>query len=133
MFFFASMYAQISLGGPVSEAGLYLMTFFAGFAVAAQFGGRCSTTPGQGPRRARLRGRGRRLRAVGLELTDLDFNDQWSYIVIAGAGIGLMLGPANTDAINRAPRVNVRRGVPASPRRCATTAPASAWPSSAPS
>ena len=40
VFFFASMYAQIALGESVSTAGLYLMTFFAGFAVAAQFGGR---------------------------------------------------------------------------------------------
>ena len=42
----------------------------------------------------------------GNSLTDLDFNNQWYFIVIAGAGMGLMLGPANTDAINRAPRVN---------------------------
>jgi hypothetical protein len=28
---------------------------------------------------------------------------QWYYIVIAGAGIGLVLGPANTDALNRLP------------------------------
>ena len=38
------------------------------------------------------------------QLTDLDFNSQWYFIVIAGAGMGLMLGPANTDAINRAPQ-----------------------------
>jgi len=42
----------------------------------------------------------------GNSLTDLDLNDQWYFIVIAGAGMGLMLGPSNTDAINRAPRVS---------------------------
>ena len=36
LFFFASMYAQISLGESASETGLYLMIFFAGFVVASQ-------------------------------------------------------------------------------------------------
>ena len=40
MFLFASEYAQISLGYSSGEAGLYLLTFFAGFATAAQVGGR---------------------------------------------------------------------------------------------
>ena len=107
VFFFASMYAQIALGNSVSEAGLYLMTFFAGFAVASQFGGRMlDNTGAKAPVVL-----GCVVAAVGFALwgnalTDLDFNDQWYFIVIAGAGIGLMLGPANTDAINRAPRVN---------------------------
>ena len=38
LFFFASMYAQISLGESASETGLYLLIFFAGFAVASQRG-----------------------------------------------------------------------------------------------
>ncbi len=107
VFFFASMYAQIALGDSVSEAGLYLLTFFAGFAVAAQFGGRMLDNSGAKTPVVL----GCVVAAVGFALwgnalTDLDFNDQWYFIVIAGAGIGLMLGPANTDAINRAPRVN---------------------------
>ena len=107
VFFFASMYAQIALGNSVSEAGLYLMTFFAGFAVASQFGGRMLDNAGAKAPVVL----GCVVAAVGFALwgnalTDLDFNDQWYFIVIAGAGIGLMLGPANTDAINRAPRVN---------------------------
>ncbi len=107
VFFFASMYAQIALGESVSTAGLYLMTFFAGFAVAAQFGGRMLDSIG-----AKVPVTlGCVVAAVGFALwgnalTDLDFNSQWYFIVIAGAGMGLMLGPANTDAINRAPRVN---------------------------
>ncbi len=40
LFFFASMYAQISLGESASETGLYLLIFFAGFATASQRGGR---------------------------------------------------------------------------------------------
>jgi fucose permease len=107
VFFFASMYAQLALGESVSDAGLYLMTFFAGFAVASQFGGRMLDSIGAKVPVVL----GCVIAAVGFALwgnalTDLDFNNQWYFIVIAGAGMGLMLGPANTDAINRAPRVN---------------------------
>ena len=37
----------------------------------------------------------------GESLTELSVSDQWYYIVIAGAGCGLVLSPANTDAMNR--------------------------------
>lgn len=107
VFFFASMYSQIALGQSVSEAGLYLLTFFAGFAVASQFGGRILDKTGAKPAVVV----GCAIGAVGFalwgsELTALDYSSQWYFIVLAGAGIGLMLGPANTDAINRAPRAN---------------------------
>jgi MFS family permease len=39
VFFFASEYAQISLGKSASQAGLFLLYFFLGFVVAAQIGG----------------------------------------------------------------------------------------------
>jgi EmrB/QacA subfamily drug resistance transporter len=107
VFFFASMYAQIALGESVSTAGLYLLTFFAGFAVASQFGGRILDRTGAKPAVVL----GCAIGAVGFALwgdalTDLDYNSQWYWIVLAGAGIGLMLGPANTDAINRASRAS---------------------------
>jgi hypothetical protein len=38
------------------------------------------------------------------KLPDLDLDSQWPFMVLAGAGVGLILGPANTDAISRAPR-----------------------------
>jgi hypothetical protein len=49
------------------------------------------------------------LAAVGFflwarQVTDLHPGSQVVYIVMAGAGMGLMLGQANTDAINRASR-----------------------------
>ncbi|MGH3182188.1 MAG: hypothetical protein ACRDOH_11640 [Streptosporangiaceae bacterium] len=49
------------------------------------------------------------LAAVGFALwagksTDLHVGAQVIYIVMAGAGLGLMLGQANTDAVNRASR-----------------------------
>ena len=40
VFFFASEYAQISLGKSASGASLVLLYFFLGFVVAAQIGGR---------------------------------------------------------------------------------------------
>ena len=40
----------------------------------------------------------------GHSLTELSVSDQWYFIVLAGAGVGLVLSPANTDALNRVPR-----------------------------
>jgi len=105
LFFFASMYAQISLGESASETGLYLLIFFAGFAVASQWGGKMLDK--LGARRPVVLGCA--VAAVGFylwgqSLTELSVNDQWYYIVIAGAGVGLVLSPANTDALNRVPR-----------------------------
>jgi EmrB/QacA subfamily drug resistance transporter len=105
LFFFASMYAQISLGESASETGLYLLIFFAGFATASQWGGRILDRVGARP--AIVLGCG--IAAVGFylwghSLTELSVSDQWYYIVIAGAGVGLVLSPANTDALNRVSR-----------------------------
>lgn len=36
-------------------------------------------------------------------LPDLSVSSQWYYIVLTGAGVGLVLSPANTDALNRVP------------------------------
>jgi EmrB/QacA subfamily drug resistance transporter len=103
VFFFASEYAQIALGKTPSDAGLYILYFFIGFVVAAQIGGRMLDRVG-GKRPVVL---GCWICAVGLwlwakRLTGLDFGEQQPYIVLAGAGMGLMLGPASTDAVNRA-------------------------------
>jgi hypothetical protein len=39
-------------------------------------------------------------------VTGLDFGSQQWYIIMAGAGMGMMLGPASTDAVNRASRLS---------------------------
>ena len=44
------------------------------------------------------------------KLTDLSLGAQRLYIAIAGGGLGLMLGPASTDAVNRAPEHQLQRG-----------------------
>ena len=103
-FFFASVYAQASLGESASEAGLYLLYFFLGFVVMAQIGGRILDRRGARPAVVI----GSAIAAVGFyllagKLTDLSLGAQTTYIVLAGGGMGLMLGPASTDAINRAP------------------------------
>ncbi len=103
VFFFASVYAQVALGYDANNAGLYLLMVFAGFAPAAQIGGRILDTRGAKP--AMLIGSV--LGTAGFVLwamraTELSLGDQWWAIVIAGAGMGLVLGPASTDATNRA-------------------------------
>ena len=105
LFFFASMYAQISLGESASETGLYLLIFFAGFATASQRGGRMLDKVGA--RSAVVPGCA--IAAVGFYLwgnsmTELSVSDQWYWIVLAGIGVGLVLSPANTDALNRVAR-----------------------------
>jgi len=103
VFFFASEYAQVSLGKNAQQASLVLLYFFAGFVVAAQVGGRL------------LDRRGAKLPVVagcvlatigfwqwGAKVTGLSLSSQVSLVILAGAGMGLMLGTANTDAVNRA-------------------------------
>lgn len=109
LFFFASIYSQISLGWEASEAGLYLAVFFGGFLLGSQWGGKILDSKGAKPA-AILGGI---LGAVGFflwagEMTDIEdgLSGQWIYMVMAGAGVGLMLGPVSTDAINRAPNTS---------------------------
>jgi MFS family permease len=128
-FFFGSVYAQVSLGETASNAGLYIAYFFLGFVVMAQIGGRILDKRGARPAVVM----GTALGAVGFyllagKLSDLSLGDQWPYIALAGGGVGLMLGTASTDAVNRA-RATARS--PASPRRRGTSARASASPCSA--
>jgi len=102
-FFFASVYAQAALGKSASDAGFYIMYFFLGFVILAQVGGKMLDNRG-----ARLPVvLGPAISAVGFyllagKLTNLSLGAQWPYIMLAGAGIGLMLGVASTDAVNRA-------------------------------
>ncbi|MET9734602.1 MFS transporter [Streptomyces sp. NPDC006458] len=103
LFFFASVYAQVSLSASPNQAALFLLYFFAGFAIASQWGGRILDKRGARPALKT----GAALGAVGFalwagKLTDLSMHDQWPYAALAGAGIGLILAPASTDAVNRA-------------------------------
>ncbi|KFG02455.1 MFS transporter [Streptomyces scabiei] len=102
VFFFASVYAQVSLSASPNQAALFLLYFFIGFGLASQWGGRILDNRGARPA-MKL---GTALGAVGFalwanKLTDLSMHDQWPYAALAGAGIGLLLAPASTDAVNR--------------------------------
>ncbi len=103
-FFFSSVYAQVSLGESSSNAGVYILYFFLGFVILSQVGGRILDRRGARP--AVIIGAA--IGAVGFyllagKLTDLSLHAQWPLIMLAGGGLGLMLGPASTDAVNRAP------------------------------
>jgi EmrB/QacA subfamily drug resistance transporter len=107
VFFFASEYAQIALGKSSSESGILLLYFFIGFVIAAQIGGRMLDRGGA----KRPVVIGCALGAVGFflwagKVTGLSFSTQQWYIILAGAGMGFMLGPASTDAVNRASRLS---------------------------
>jgi EmrB/QacA subfamily drug resistance transporter len=106
-FFFASEYAQISLGKSASSASLLLLYFFIGFVIAAQIGGRMLDRAGA-KRPVVL---GCALAAVGFwlwagKVSGLDLGSQIWFIILSGAGMGFMLGPASTDAVNRASRLS---------------------------
>jgi EmrB/QacA subfamily drug resistance transporter len=107
VFFFASEYAQIALGKTPSSASLVLLYFFLGFVIAAQIGGRALDRVGA----KRPVVVGSIVAAVGFllwarEVTKLSSGGEIKFIVLTGAGMGLMLGPSNTDAINRASRLS---------------------------
>jgi EmrB/QacA subfamily drug resistance transporter len=107
VFFFASEYAQIALGKTAQQAGLYLLYFFLGFVVASQIGGRILDR--RGAKRPVVIGC--TVASVGFGLwasrvTQLNFSNQVWPVIIAGAGMGLMLTPASTDAVNRASRLS---------------------------
>jgi EmrB/QacA subfamily drug resistance transporter len=102
IFFFASIYAQVALGDGPQEAGLYLLFFFFGFAPGVQVGGRRLDRSGA----KEVVVAGSVIAAAGLFLwagrvTQLSLSHQWYFILLAGFGMGLMVGPANTDAINQ--------------------------------
>ena len=102
-FFFASVYAQVSLGKTASNAGEYILNFFLGYVIASLIGGRMLDRRGARPPIVI----GSALAAVGFyllagKLTDLSLSAQAGSVMLAGAGIGLMLTPASTDAVSRA-------------------------------
>jgi MFS family permease len=107
VFFFASTYGQVSLGLKPTASSLLILYFFIGFVVAAQIGGRMLDRAGA-KRPVVL---GCVLAAVGYfvwagEVTKLKSGPLVVWIIVAGAGMGLMLGQSNTDAINRASRLS---------------------------
>jgi EmrB/QacA subfamily drug resistance transporter len=105
LFFFTSLYAQVALGEDASNAGLLLLVFFGGFTIGAQRGGRVLDK--QGARPTVLPGcviAAAGFFFWGTQLDSLSFGSQWFFLALAGLGMGQVLGPASTDALNRASR-----------------------------
>jgi EmrB/QacA subfamily drug resistance transporter len=105
IFFFGSVYAQEGLGFGPNKAGLYLLCFFLGFAPGVQVGGRVLDRMGA----KQVVVIGCAVAAAGLALwgkqvLDLSFGSQWYFVALSGFGLGLMIGPANTDALNQVGR-----------------------------
>lgn len=103
LFFFASVYAQVVLGDNAGQTGLYILTIFIGFAVATQAGGRILDRRGARP----VAIAGSAFGALGFYLWAGHLHGpvggQTPSILLAGAGLGLVLTPVTTDAVNRAP------------------------------
>jgi hypothetical protein len=104
LFFFASVYAQVVLGYNAGKTGLYILVIFIGFAIATQLGGRILDRRGARPAAVM----GSVLGALGFYFWAGHLHDplssQWPWIILAGGGIGFVLTPVTTDAVNRAPR-----------------------------
>ena len=134
VFFFASVYSQVSLGYDANNAGLYLLLFFAGFAPAAQVGGRILDDRGAKPAIvARQRARRGRLRPVGLEV---DRPEPRRAVVgdsssPAPGSACCSARPARTPPTGRSTLPTARS--PASPRPSGTTARRWVWRCWAPS
>ena len=101
--YFLSMYANISLGMDATEATHLLLFFFVGYFVAAQLGGRIFDSRGARPTILF----GCAISAAGFawwatQVTHLDASAQHLPLLVAGAGVGLLLGPASADAVSRA-------------------------------
>lgn len=103
IFFFLSMYSQIVLGYNASDSGLFIMWYFVGFVVASQIAGNMLDRIGS---KVPLL-IGCVVGAVGYgvwayQSTQMTSGSITPWIVVAGAGLGFIVGPASTDAVNRA-------------------------------
>jgi EmrB/QacA subfamily drug resistance transporter len=107
-FFFLSVYGQVSLRLSAESTGELFLKFFIGFVVASRLGSQLFDR--SGARAVYLLGG--IVGAIGFawlahSLTDVNIdagafiNPQTGPIMVAGAGIGLVLSVASTDAVNR--------------------------------
>ncbi|WP_198663316.1 MFS transporter [Jiangella endophytica] len=100
--YFLSVYSAVSLGLDASGASTLLLLYFLGFLLAAQVGGRIFDSRGAKP--TILLGC-----VVGIagyvwwatQVTTLDGSAQHHPLLLAGAGIGFLLGPSSADAVSR--------------------------------
>jgi EmrB/QacA subfamily drug resistance transporter len=104
VFFFGSMYFQISIGQKPTQAGFSILTMFYSFFVASRIGGGWMDKFGA----KKPVSIGFLLGTIGMavwakKLTDLGASSTVVGMLITGAGFGLVFSPLNTDALNRLP------------------------------
>jgi EmrB/QacA subfamily drug resistance transporter len=104
IFFFGSMYFQISAGQSPARAGFSVLTVFYPFFATSRLGGVLMDKVG--PKIPTVLGL--LTTAVGMalwayELTELSHSDTLAGMLVTGAGLGLVMAPVNTDALNRVP------------------------------
>lgn len=102
IFVFGSMYFQIAVGQPPSQAGFSILTVFYPFFVTSRIGG--GMMDKAGPKLPVALGL--LTTAVGMalwasEATGLDHIDVLPGQLVTGAGLGLVMSAINTDALNR--------------------------------
>jgi EmrB/QacA subfamily drug resistance transporter len=104
VFFFGSIYFQVSVGQAPTNAGYSILTMFYTFFVASRLGGQWMDD--HGPKAPITLGF--LIGAVGLglwasELDELSLSATTAGMLVTGAGFGLAMSPLNTDALNRLP------------------------------
>jgi len=104
VFFFGSIYFQVSVGQSPTNAGYSILTMFYTFFVASRLGGQWMDD--HGPKAPIALGF--LVGAVGLglwasELDKLSLSSTTAGMLVTGAGFGLAMSPLNTDALNRLP------------------------------
>jgi fucose permease len=104
VFFFGSIYFQVSVGQEPTQAGFSILTMFYSFFIASRIGGGMYDKVGA-KQPVTL---GLAAIAVGLwlwatELSSLSHSGTLAGMLVTGAGFGLAMSALNTDALNRAP------------------------------
>ncbi len=110
VFFFGSMYFQVSVGQPPAQAGFSILTMFYSFFAASRIGGgMLDKTGAKIPVSLGLLGIAVGLWLWGGELSELSHTGTLAGMLVTGAGFGLAMSALNTDALDRAPAAS--RGV----------------------
>jgi EmrB/QacA subfamily drug resistance transporter len=105
VFFFGSIYFQVSVGQEPTQAGFSILTMFYSFFIASRIGGGMYDKIGA----KHPVSIGLAAVAVGLwlwasELSSLTGGGTLVGMLVTGAGFGLAMSALNTDALNRAPK-----------------------------
>jgi EmrB/QacA subfamily drug resistance transporter len=104
VFFFGSIYFQVSVGQEPTQAGFSILTMFYSFFIASRIGGGMFDKVGaKHPVTLGLAAITVGLWLWGSELSELSHSATLAGMLVTGAGFGLAMSALNTDALNRAP------------------------------